>query len=116
MNLKRQFITGIENFAKDRKTISGSGSGIAKDFPRTFFRGPAQGFTGEFSVGDNAFIIRAIRNFPGFTYRFAIRQIFFEKLFQFASAPDALLKNRLENEWVKHVIRRLRAGLRQLQL
>jgi hypothetical protein len=61
------------------------------------FHEPAQIFPGEFSVGDDAFIVWPVGDFPRFADELAGRKFFAGKFFNLASAPDAFLENRIEN-------------------
>src|SRR5258708_906278 len=63
---------------------------------------PAQIFSGKRPIGHHTDIAWAVADFPGFTDRPAGRQGFAVELSQFAPAPDALLKYRLECQRVKH--------------
>ena len=66
------------------------------------FHEPAQIFSGERAVGDDAGVAGPVGDFPRFADDRAGREFFAVKPFEFASAPDAFLENRLESERVKH--------------
>jgi len=104
MDLERKLVASVENFAQEGKMAIGGWPGLPQDFPRISFHQPAQIFAGKRPVDDDAFVAGTIRNFPGFADSFAGGQGFGKEAFQFASAPDSLLKNGLEDEWIKHEV------------
>src|SRR5580698_7422187 len=102
MDLQRQLVPRIQNFAKDGKTVSGGGPGTSEDFRRIIFHEPSERFAGKTAVDDDTLVPGPVGNFPGLADGFGRRQFFMEKPLQFTSAPDALLKNRLKNQRIQY--------------
>lgn len=68
---------------------------------------PAQIFSGERAVGDNADVTRSIANLPGFADQLAGRQQFAVEYREIATAPHAFLKDRSKCEWIEQQFTKL---------
>jgi len=107
MYLKRKFFFGIENFDQQRKSPI-QRRGFAHQFGTMMLHEPMQILSSERAVDNFTLNVRAIANFPGFADRNIRRKRLPIEALDVASAPDAFLKDRLENERIQHA--QLRRG------
>ena len=60
MDLERKLVARVEDFAEQRKAVFAGRLGVAEQFVRVLFHEPAQIFSGERAVGDDAGVAGAI--------------------------------------------------------
>jgi hypothetical protein len=102
MDLQRQFFPRIKNFTEEWKMAFIGGLVAAENFRRMVLHQPAQGLASQLAVHNDAGVAGPVTDFPRFADGFAGRQFLAIKLFDFASAPNAFLENRMENKRIEH--------------
>ena len=102
MDLEREFFARIENFNEQWKSIFAGWLCVAEQFDAMIFHEPAQIFSGKRAVGNDAGVAGPVADFPRFADGRAGRQFFPVEPFDFTSAPNAFLENRMKSERIKH--------------
>ena len=75
---------------------------ITEDFGGVILHQPAQIFSSQRAVGDDAGVAGPVTDFPRFANDGAGRTFLGVEAFEFASAPDAFLESRLKSERIEH--------------
>jgi hypothetical protein len=101
MDLQREPFPGVEDFAQQREAAAGRRLRVAENLRSMMRHQPAQRSAGERSVGDDAFVSGAIRDFPRLADRHRGREVLLVERFERASAPDTFLEDWLEREWIQ---------------
>src|SRR5579862_4824795 len=97
MNLKRQFLTGIENFDQEWKMFLVQSS-MAHELSTVMSNQPVKVVSRQWAVCDHADIARPVANFPGLSHRRGGGQILAIELLQPTASPNALLQDGLKSQ------------------